>query len=247
VRSTYTRDLEEYEKAVTSEIHILEERAVRKVTLTLSNQDLRPARRFSSEVANIVNSSDPRVRQYNRLHSEIFANYGHFFPTEVVLGGKWIKEFSETSSDRNEQSRLMQEIKVSGDGKATTEDGTFGLGLAYGNYSDQFSSLRVIQQLKSQSAVKTGGAAAASITPDEGAWVNSLAPMSNWAVVETRKMLPVISLLEGDDVTDALRRKCISLLNEFATNSISTQNTAADMEAYVAYLHAREAEKLSLI
>ncbi|HJS98957.1 MAG TPA: hypothetical protein VJ756_07695 [Terriglobales bacterium] len=247
VRSTYTRDLEEYAKAINSEIHVLEERAVRKVTLTLSNQDLRPTKRFRADVAKIVNSSEPRIQQYARLHSEIFGSYGHFFPTEVVLGGKWIKEYSETSSDTNEQSRLVQEIKAAGDGKGTTEEGTFGMGLAYGNYSDKFSSIRVIQQLKSQRATKTGGAAAASIDTDEGPWVNSLAAMGNWAVIETCKMLPIISLLEGDDAADELRQQCISLINEFATNSISTNNTAVDMEAYVAYLHAREAEKLSLI
>jgi hypothetical protein len=248
LKSSYTRDLEEYEKAITSEIHVLEERAVRKIILTLSNQDLRPTRRFSTDVAKIVESAEPRIRQYDRLHAEIFDRYGHFFPTEVVLGGKWLKEYSETSTDKNEQSRLMQEIKVSGDGKGVTEEGsTFGLGLAYGNYSDQFDSLRVIKQLKSQRATKTGGLAAASIETDDGRWVDSLAPIGNWAVIETRRMLPIISLLEGDEVNDRLRLECISLINEFAANSISANNTSVDMEAYISYLHAREAEKIGLI
>jgi hypothetical protein len=248
LKSSYTRDLEEYEKAITSEIHVLEERAVRKIILTLSNQDLRPTRRFSTDVAKIVESAEPRIRQYDRLHAEIFDRYGHFFPTEVVLGGKWLKEYSETSTDKDEQSRLMQEIKVSGDGKGVTEEGsTFGLGLAYGNYSDQFDSLRVIKQLKSQRATKTGGLAAASIETDDGRWVDSLAPIGNWAVIETRRMLPIISLLEGDEVNDRLRLECISLINEFAANSISANNTSVDMEAYISYLHAREAEKIGLI
>jgi hypothetical protein len=247
LRSSFTRDLEEYGRAMTSEIHVLEERAVRKLTLTLSNEDLRPTARFKAKVAEIVNSSLPRVQQYERLHSEVFGSYGHFFPTQVVLGGKWLKEYSETSSDKAEQSRLVQEIKIGGDGRATTEDGTFGLGLAYGNYSDEFNSLRVIKQLRAQQASKFGGLAAASIDKDEGAWVNSLALMGNWAVIETLKMLPIISLLEGDDAADDLRRQCISLINEFATNEISVNGTAMDMESYVAFLHAREAERTTLI
>jgi hypothetical protein len=228
-------------------LYVLEERAIRKVILELSNKDLRPSAKFKAEVAAVVNSPEPRVKQYDRLHKEVFYQYGYYFPTRVVLGGKWVKELRQTSSDRNEQSRLIQEIKTSASGKAPVEGaGSFGLGLAYGNYSDLSSNLQIIEQTKKQNATRTGGAAAASIDAG-GPWENSLAPMASWAVIETHRLLPIISLLEGDSAADELRRQCISLINEFASNPISDNHTTVDMEAYVAYLHAREAEKLSLL
>jgi Fungal MACPF-like domain len=247
LKTTYLRDLEEYERGVSTEMYMLEERAVRKVILELSNRDLRPTAAFKYELAQNLNPSKPRIKQYEALHTEIFAKYGHFFPTQVVLGGRWFKEYQETFSSTTAQRRLIQELKVSGEGGGTTEAGTFKAGLAYGNYSDAFDSLQVVKQRKTQQAVKLGGNPLFTLVDDEPKWVDSLAPMANWVVIEIRKMLPIISLLQGDDAADELRQHCISLINEFATSSISESNTSLDMEAYVALLHAREAEKLSLI
>lgn len=246
LRSSYSRDSEEYSRKITTATYVIEERTVRKITLTMYNRDLRPKQSFVAAVARIMNSSESRITKYSKMHSDIFARFGYFFPTEIVLGGKWLKEYKLEASDTTATSNLVQQITAGGDGKATTEDGTFGLGLAYKNYSAAFESDQVVKQLKSQAASKTGGSAAASIDKDDGAWVNSLAEIRNWAVIETNKLLPVVSLLEGDADTDRLRRQCISLINEFAANTISEENTAIDMESYISYLHTREAEKLGL-
>ncbi len=247
LRSSYSRDSEEYAKEISVATYVIEERTVRKITLALSNRDLRPTPRFKDAVKAVVNSPRTRAEQYTRLHSEIFGIYGYFFPTEVVLGGKWLKEYRLQMKDTVHSSRLVQEITAGLSGKTTTEDGTFGGGLGYRHYDAGIESDQVVQQLKSQTASKTGGAAAAGIDKSDGEWVNTLAQMDNWAVIETNKMLPIISLLEGTQDTDDLRQQCISLINEFATNPISGSNTVVDMEFYVAYLHALEAERLSLV
>jgi hypothetical protein len=245
VKASYLSDLEEYGKSVRTELYILEEKAVRKTILTLSNQDLRPKAQFRYDVAKIVNSSESRIRQYQRLHEEIFADYGHFFPTQVVLGGSWTKEYMERSSNTAEQARWIQEIKAAAEGGGTSQAGSFKAGLASGNYRDSFTSFQVMKQEREQTARSVGGAVGVDGANDS-AWETSLASMDHWAVIERTRMLPIISLLEGDEEADQLRRQCISLINEFATDSIS-EKTALDMESYVALLHATEAEKLSLI
>jgi len=245
VNSSYVRDLEEYKKGTLKDIYVLEEKLYSKVILTLNREDIKAKEIFLTDVEKVVRSNISRVRQYEELHKTIFSRYGHFLPTQMVLGGKWIKEFHETSSDISEQSQFISKFQVSGAGQGTGEAGTFGAGLAYSRDDSQLESHRIITYTKNQTAMKTGGVDAAEV--ETVAWAESLSAMNNWAVIETRRMIPVISLLSGSDRADDLRRSCISLMREFATNRISADSTALDMSWYVQYLHAKEAEDLNLI
>jgi hypothetical protein len=240
----YTNDHELRARTEAMEVYTVEQYTVERVILIFDKTELEAKQEFKAAIANIFASNEPRERQYERLHREIFLKYGHFFPMEVVLGGKLLRTNHQTFTDVQSKERWLNEYAAGVGGKFTDESGaTYTAQGSYGYSNLEEREKALTKMYQNMKWINVGGNDYLAMDKTNIAlWGNSLAPVGAWRPIEKRRLEPVISLLDED-----LRRKCISLINEFAESSITSRYTPIDMAVYVNYLLAKELDDLKMI
>jgi len=240
----YTNDHELRNRAEALEAHTVEQYKVEGVVLVFDKNDLRPKPEFAADVEKIfAENQEKREVQYKHLHEKIFLNYGHFFPMEVVLGGKLLRTNHQIFTDVQSKERWLNEYAAAVGGKVTDESGgtiTGQGGHTYSSTEERETALTKMYQ--KMQWMNIGGSRYKATDKTYNEWVNSLAPVSAWQPIEKRRLEPVISLLP-----DKLRRQCISLISEFAESSITNEHTPLDMAVYVNSLLAQELDGLKVI
>jgi hypothetical protein len=240
----YTQDHELRSRAESMEVYTVEQYTAQRVILEFDKADLTAKAEFVAAVSKIFASNQPRERQYESLHRDIFLEYGHFFPMEVVLGGKLLRTNHQTFTDVQSKERWLNEYAAGVGGKYTDESGgTITAQGSYGYSSTEERENALTKMYQNMRWINIGGSDYLAMDKTNiTQWVNSLAPVSGWRPIEKRRLEPVISLLDEDS-----RRKCISLIIEFAESSITSRYTPLDMAVYVNYLLTKDLDGLNVI
>ncbi|CAB4378641.1 unnamed protein product [Rhizophagus irregularis] len=152
-----------------------------KVSLEFS-KCLVPTSDFINIVEKAIESGDP-----NEL-KQIIEEYGQFIPDEVILGGRFYFEGTQTSKKLTEEKDYESVVKV-GIQQA--------LDIGVGNRSE--NSKGNTNSCKRECTKLIGGEQPDSLEEfDETAWVRSLKDFRNWDCIEYKNLISIFQILPDD-------------------------------------------------
>ncbi|MDH5824915.1 MAC/perforin domain-containing protein [Luteimonas sp. RD2P54] len=226
----YRQDLEQLRRGEVTTIHLLDQLVVAKVVLSMHPEDdLRVSDSLVRAVERALASRGGRQEQYRALHEQVFRSFGYFFPCEVLLGGMRIRTLEVRTEDVEEQTQFLRQFEFGAAADVQTSKGRLVADVGYGQSNTEFNSNRHITQLRQERIRPIGGSASMGLANDQGKWVQSVASVRFWDVIENRHLVPITRFLP-----EPLAQRCDSIIDELAHTDITRNFTILDMRAYVA-------------
>ncbi|RGB33723.1 hypothetical protein C1646_743182 [Rhizophagus diaphanus] len=158
-----------------------------KATLKFSKENLELTDNFKNDVKHAIESKEPRQ------FSEIIEKYGHFIPTEIILGGrvyfKCVKSSSERSTSESKEGSVNVNIGSSNAKMGGNSDKS--------NKKSNFHSSDRVRLL--------GGKHPVGENFDEKAWIESLEDYQTWDCIEFKNPVSIFKLLSDDFYKDVFK------------------------------------------
>ncbi|PVF99283.1 hypothetical protein CPB86DRAFT_814067 [Serendipita vermifera] len=174
-------------------VYITSAMMLQRARLVLDRKKISLSQPFQAKLAEALSKqTDDEKRQ---ALNQLFDEFGHVFPTKILLGGSYIKGFSQfvrsTAEAKEKEASFSASLTAiaagvsGGVGKNTTNE--------RGNNVDNLSEkLNVV-----------GGDTSLFLKPEE--WVQSVQAWRSWVVIRTEEVVSIIDLLNDDDKKEVNR------------------------------------------
>lgn len=136
-------------------------------------------------------------RDYKKIYralTEVFNEYGHVYPTEVMLGGQlYLTDKKEVSTTKTEK-QVETEISAS----VSAKIGSFSAGYGHASGKGEKTTDESVDQYQDVKLTATGGNTLLANFKDPSYWIATVGDFKNWRVIKLDKVVPIYKLLEKD-------------------------------------------------
>jgi MAC/Perforin domain len=197
------------------------------VKLDFKSEHIQATEAFKNAIKAAVeqtNRDDPypsRTRYYALL--DVLKKYGHFIPTEFMLGGAFVIE--EVKSV--DKAAKIDEQSTSFSAGVGAEVNGVTAAVEAGNTTELKRRTTSLATKQSVTISQIGGDTGAFSSDDPSPWLQSLRYSPNWSVIEYSGLTPTIQYLPPD-----LLRECLALIKAHWADPETEGMTALNMLEY---------------
>lgn len=178
-------------------------RHVPKVRIVLKEDNIKLSDNFVNAVKQAV-SNNSNSDNYNAL-STVLNEYGQYIITDVILGGALYTTASKEISEKSQEEEFENSVKVGFEANLEAFDIPIGGGSSVDSGSTSKKSSSSTQEKSSFSLNAIGGDPSKIFNYSD--WSASLEPWSNWRIIQTNVLVPIINFLPKD-----LGIKCANII-----------------------------------
>lgn len=234
-QGSYNEGDEKYEVNQNETMFMLSKYDVQKIILKISEEDIGPSEGFLISTKKALEGYDnERNKQKNeqsftknyRNLQDTLKKYGHYLPTQFVIGGRMYFEDKTTVSSKDEAENSFWGFSAGCEANL----GLFGIPISGGakasNSHDETEKNQSYHKAQKISRKVIGGSASKAANASD--WIASLEYYQTWSVLEKTSFIPTIDLLPED-----IRKKVVGVLSWVANKKVEDEEFPVNIRHYI--------------